>query len=73
MPIIDLDMVFLGASYFLDKIRREEISSKKLVIVAPDCNGVPRAKKFRDVLELNGIGASFGFIADNMKDAGVGE
>jgi phosphoribosylpyrophosphate synthetase len=67
MPIIDLDMVFLGASYFLDKINREEISKKNLVIVSPDCNGVPRARKFKDILELNGIEASFGFIADYME------
>jgi phosphoribosylpyrophosphate synthetase len=71
MPIIDLDMTFLGASYFIDKIKREEILKKNLLIVSPDCNGVPRAKKFRDILELNGVEASFGFIADYLesKDA----
>jgi phosphoribosylpyrophosphate synthetase len=67
MPIIDLDMIFLGASYFLDKIKQKEISSKKVVVVAPDCNGVTRAKKFKDVLELNGVNVSFGFIATNIK------
>ena len=70
-------MVYLGASYFMDKIKREEISDKKLVIVSPDCNGVPRAKKFRDILEMNGVEASFGFIANYLQgkddDTYIGE
>lgn len=64
MPIIDLDMVYVGASYFIEKIAQGEISSNP-IIVSPDVNGAIRARKFRDILELNGIPATFGFVAEN--------
>lgn len=63
MPIIDLDMVFVGASYFLEKIAKHEISANP-VIVSPDVNGAVRARKFKDILELSGIPAKMGFVAD---------
>lgn len=70
MPIIDLDMSYLGASYFIEKIKREEIS-KEVVIVSPDTVGVTRARKFKEILDLYGIKCSFGFVAefrDNNKN-----
>lgn len=63
MPIIDLDMVYVGASYFLEKIAKEEISSNP-VIVSPDVNGAVRARKMKDILEISGIPAKIGFIND---------
>jgi hypothetical protein len=66
MPIIDLDMVFVGASYFLEKIAKNEVCANP-VIVSPDVNGAVRARKFKDILELSGIPAKIGFVAD-LKD-----
>ncbi len=68
MPIIDLDMVFVGASYFLEKISKHEISANP-VIVSPDVNGAVRARKFKDILELSGIPAKIGFVADFRENA----
>ena len=63
MPIIDLDMSYLGASYFIEKIAKGEIN-ENLVVVSPDTFGVTRAKKFKEILEIYGINSTFGFIAD---------
>jgi ribose-phosphate pyrophosphokinase len=63
MPIIDLDMVYVGASYFLEKIAKGEISSNP-VVVSPDVNGAVRARKMKDILEISGIPAKIGFISD---------
>mgnify|MGYP007031270244 CR=1 FL=1 len=60
----------LGASYFIDKIKREDINND-VVIVSPDTFGVTRARKFKEILDLYGIKASFGFVAefvDNQKN-----
>jgi hypothetical protein len=63
MPIIDLDMVYVGASYFLEKIEKGEIASNP-VIVSPDVNGAVRARKFKDILEVSGVATTFGFFVE---------
>lgn len=64
MPIIDLDMVYVGASYFIEKIQKGEINSNP-VIISPDVNGAIRARKMKDIMELNGVPATLGFISDS--------
>ncbi len=63
MPIIDLDMSYLGASYFIEKIGKGELNDN-LVIISPDTVGVTRARKFKEILDMHGINTTFGFIAD---------
>jgi phosphoribosylpyrophosphate synthetase len=63
MPIIDLDMVYVGASYFIEKIAKGEIGPNP-VIISPDVNGAIRARKLKDILELNGITTTIGFLAE---------
>lgn len=63
MPIIDLDMVYVGASYFLEKIATGEISSNP-VVISPDVNGAVRARKMKDILEISGVPAKIGFMND---------
>ncbi len=63
-------MSCLGASYFIEKIQKEDINND-VIIVSPDTYGVTRARKFKEILDLYGIKASFGFIAefvDNNKN-----
>ena len=70
MPIIDLDMVYVGASYLIEKMAKGEIAFNP-VIVSPDVNGAVRARKMRDILELNGIPATLGFISDYKGSDGI--
>jgi len=63
MQFLELDMVYLGASYIVEKISRGEIGDSP-VIVSPDVNGTSRARKMKDILELSGVPASLGCMAE---------
>ena len=62
MQFNEIDMVYVGASYFLEKISRGAISENP-VIVSPDVNGTLRARKIKDILELSGFPVSLGCMA----------
>lgn len=72
MPIIDLDMVYAGASYFIEKISKGDITPNP-IIISPDVNGAERAKKFKEILELYGIPARLGFVAENSGQTNTNE
>lgn len=56
IPIIDLDMTCLGVSYFIEKLKRKEIS-KDVIVISPHVLSVPRAKHFQQLLNKNGFEA----------------
>jgi hypothetical protein len=63
MQFDELDMVYVGASYFLEKMAKGEISDNP-VVVSPDVNGTIRARKMKDILELSGYPVSYGCMAE---------
>lgn len=63
MQFNELDIVYVGASYILEKMAKGEISDNP-VVVSPDVNGNIRARKMKDILELSGYPVSYGCMAE---------